>query len=183
MDEGYVSRNKIALFSLIVSFVVAVVQIQSCSTAKEAIDKSSEANMIALGVYDLDKGMQSHTLVTRAFDDLYDGGTREAVMWKLSEGKSIDQIRNLGKVMNVFEWIGDAFCEGWVYRRHVRSQLAVSLGWVCNNDQVYQNYNGSFNGVAMLCAEFSVDSRFAHTLDSTNLHNCKFLDYDNVMAQ
>jgi len=168
-------RFSLEILTAVLALVAILVSCSANKTANEANSISNEANKIALGAYNLEKSSRSHDICTQAFDEL-DQGNRALVMEKLRNGELIQDELNLRRVMNTFEWVGDAFCRGDVYHDDIGSQLRILLSRICNNQQVYNFYKGRFNATAILCNDFHPNSMFAKTLDKSNIDTCNFLD-------
>jgi hypothetical protein len=87
---------------------------------------------------------------------------------------------NLNAVVNLLEDMGAHLCGGRVFQTHAREQIGPTMYKVCNNDQLYNTYRNRRNGIAILCSRLVEYSKFAQTLDPTNLNTCRFLD-ENIL--
>lgn len=120
--------------------------------------------------------IRSQDYVRKAFDDLYSNKDNADVMFKIKEGKLVNNKQSLNAVVDIFEEIGSDFCQGTAKARHIRTYLLNTLLTLCSNQEVLSQFTGKKNGTAILCTEFYPDSAFSSTLKKDNLSTCEFID-------
>lgn len=79
-------------------------------------------------------------------------------------------------MVDIFEEVGNGFCQGTTKTRHIKPFLKRSLENVCKNNEIFEFFQGKKNGTAILCYEFFKESLFAETLKRDNLDTCEFID-------
>lgn len=157
----------------IISIFISLAGLYFANQANITAHKALKVNEAVIG-FEIEKRSQDN--VNRAYDDLYNNPINNKIMQKIRNSVQIRNREDLLKVVDVFELIGSDFCQGTAKSRHIKIILQNSLSYICNNDEIYSQFNGSKNGTAILCYEFYQDSKFASTLKKENLHTCEFVD-------
>lgn len=119
---------------------------------------------------------RSEDYVSKSYDQIYEDKAAFQVLQDIKSGNKVGDRYKLLSVVDIMEQTGSQFCQGTAKRRHISMYLTKTINVVCNNEEVYETFKTQKNGVAILCAEFSPDSKFASTLNTTNIDTCEFVD-------
>ncbi|MEK7571106.1 MAG: hypothetical protein AAB553_02420 [Patescibacteria group bacterium] len=120
---------------------------------------------------------RSQELVDANYELLYDGGTNQKIMHAIKNGEDITPLfskEEINQYIDVFEGLGAYYCQGDVYKKSLTNTFYNSLQYYCEDPYIFQNFKGKKNGSATLCAAFFPNSKFAQTVDTTNLNTCHF---------
>lgn len=163
-------NNKLFTF---INIILTLINIFLVYKANFISDLALRANQSSVG-FQVDT--RSEEYVSNAFNEIYDNSANAETIQKLKNNEKIGTRAAILKPVDLLEKVGSQFCQGTAKGRHIRIYLRNTLGAVCNNDEVFENFKNQKNGVAMLCAEYFPDSKFAGTLNRTNIQTCEFVD-------
>jgi len=183
-------QEKINLLGIFISLVSLGISITTYNVAKEANKISLDANKISNKANDFakdtlknfysdsafEKHITSDQLADQSFDSIYENEERSKIIDLIRRNDDISNLKSLGETIDIFENIGSKYCKGLIYKQNVREKFSTSLMDICNNDQVFERFKGRKNGTALLCHEFSNNSKFASTFKIDTLKTCHIVN-------
>lgn len=164
--------NKIPALTL-VNILLTIVNIFLVYKANIISDSALKANQASIG-FQVDT--RSEEYVSKTYDEIYEDQEAFSVLETLKANNKVNDRGKLLSVVDVLEQTGSQFCQGTAKRRHISIYLTKTLNVVCNHDEVFENFKNQKNGLAILCTEFSSNSKFATTLNKDNINTCEFVD-------
>lgn len=176
------SMNSSAKFWIptVISIFALGGSLYSYSLSRQSNSLAEEANRIAKESVDVGKDgnsmvrtENSYAKVDEALREAH-SGINQQVMDKIQNKESVQVATNLYSLVDVFEGLGDDYCQGLIYRNHMYAKFMSDFYYVCNNEQIYKQLAGRKNGLAIVCAEFQPRSNFAMTLEEKNIPGCNF---------
>ncbi len=165
-----------SLFAILISLIGLFHGLNANKLSKQANDIAQSGNTLQEDSLNFSKDLRSQEYVEDVFNNLYQDSKNLEVIQKVRSNEIVNSRSDLLDVIDYFESTGSSFCQGTVWKWHLNTTLKNTLDGVCNNQQVYEEFNGKKNGLAMLCREFFPESKFAQTLQTYNLHTCAFYD-------
>lgn len=186
----YLKKNKSTTISICALIVSIISLIASQSIAKESNIISKESNIIAIEAGEkadksvkiqeenqlFQKAKLSQEQTAEAYSDLYQDKENLLIVESLKNDQYVQNELQVRLVIDVFEGLGNSFCQGVVWKYHLNTYIKNTLENICENNQVYQTFANKKNRLAMLCTEFFPNSKFAETLNTSNLDSCNFYD-------
>lgn len=180
--------ENISRFSLILSLIAILISsfgfihgLNANKLSKQANGIAQSGNTLQEGSLNFSRDLRSQEYVENVFNDLYQDTDNLEIIQKVRANEIIDKRSDLLDVIDYLESTGSSFCQGTVWKWHLNTTLKNTLDGVCENQQVYEEFGGKKNGLAMLCREFFPESKFARTLQTYNLHTCTFYDSSELV--
>lgn len=175
--------EKVAFTALVISIVSLFLNLYF---SNEANKRAMEANTIAQNAKDISQDNNNFAKIARSqeladtnYDRLYDNGINQKIMQAVKNSQNIGSLfqeEEIKQYIDIFEGLGAYYCQGDVYKKNLVNSFYNSMKYYCDDEYIYQNYKGKKNGSATLCTELFPKSKFASTLDTTNLASCTFTD-------
>jgi hypothetical protein len=163
-------------FAFIISIVSLLQGHRAINIAEREADFNQEANRIQSEDLNFNKDQRSQSYVENIYNFLYEDEGNSEIVQKIKSNETVEDINKLTFVVDYLESTGSSFCQGTVWKWHLNITLKNTLNDFCTNDQIFSKFDGRKNGLAILCAEFYPESKFASTLQTENLHTCTFHD-------
>jgi hypothetical protein len=136
------------------------------SIAKESVNVEKDGNSIV-------RTENSYAKVDQALREAH-SGINQQVMDKIQNKQAVQVMANLYSLVDVFEGLGDDYCQGLIYRNHMYAKFMSDFYYVCSSNQINKELAGKKNGLAIICAEFQPRSIFAKTIEEKNIPGCNF---------
>lgn len=166
-------KKWLAVILSIVGLVVSLFSYFNSTRATKIAFEAKNINRDSLGIQ-IDKNSLDY--VSNAYDEIYYNTENSYVMRLLRIGSKVNDIQALLRVIDVFEGVGSAACQGNVKFRHIRPYFYNTLGYICDNKQSLSIYGGKKNGLSILCHELYPNSGFAKCINFQNIGTCEFFD-------
>ncbi|MBU1033947.1 hypothetical protein KKI22_03325 [Patescibacteria group bacterium] len=177
-DSENLSRFSIALslVAILISSLGLFHGLNANKLSKQANILVASGNNLQANTLNFSKDLRSQEYVEDVFNDLYQSSNNLETIQKIRADKFVDDGSNFLYVVDNLESTGNSFCQGTVWKWHLNTTLKNTLNEVCENQQIYDEFAGKKNGLAMLCTEFFPKSKFAQSLQIYNLNTCVFHD-------
>lgn len=175
-----ISRIKAETILSILAIFISIFGLTQGQKAIKIAERDSDLNQRATELqaedFQFTKDGRSQKYVEDVFNALYQEESNLEIIQKVRSNKKVEDKVKLTYVIDYLESTGSSFCQGTVWKWHLNTTLKNTLEDVCSNDQVFDEFAGRKNGLAMLCREFFPNSKFSQTLQTYNLNTCVFHD-------
>ncbi len=178
IDSENLSRLSVffSISAIIISLFSLLHGLSANKLSKQANELVASGNNLQIDSLNFSRDLRSQEYVENAFNNLYQESNSLKVIQAIRANELVEDKSKLLDTIDYLETTGSSFCQGTVWKWHINTTLKNTLAGVCENQQVYEEFRGKKNGLAMLCYEFFPESKFASTLQTYNLDTCVFHD-------
>ena len=111
-----------------------------------------------------------------AFGLIYDTPAYNGLIYNYFKPKvAMENSEELAGLVNVFDEVGDAYCDGSITTADLNAYLGKTLRLICTNPDMEKFFPSGKNGLAILCQQIIPNSRYSKTIVPDSLGACDFV--------